>query len=189
MFSGLKSRTQKQLIMFKKIIGLVLFQACLSCGTTQQHVITENGDVYKIKDETFFNSGSDVTQQLTIDEKENLKDLLNTRLESQRLFEEQIATLIAEQEQLQKAIDEAKENKSILKEKQKQLESEMSAKEDARQDFLKATTNLETKYNKYEKLKRKGKLSALDEEKFSTELKALELKLETATVKYKSLYK
>jgi len=167
-----------------KIIPIALIGFCMSCGSGER-VIMEDGAVYKVKNDNFYSKGKDITEQLSSNEKEGIKAVLDKRLEAERQAEEKKEQLEKEQDKVEDAIEKAKEKQEALKESQKQLEEKQEAIEDAREDFLKAKEKLQSKKEKYNKLKEKGKLSPNDEEKWQD----LFTDLEEEIKEYNNIYK
>ena len=178
---------------FQKLILLMLTIILLSCGTSER-VITEDGNVYEIRGNKYFNNGNNVTELLSEDEKKNITASLNKRIEAERLALEKQEELVAEQKRIEKALKEAEAKQKeaeakqkAVEKKQEQLEDALKAKEDARQDFLKAKERLQNKKEKYQKLKDAGKLSPLDEEKWKGRFVDLEKDLKEANQKLENL--
>ena len=51
---------------FKTMLSLIIISALFACGTTNR-VITDDGKVYEIKGDEFFNNDKNVTEQLSSD--------------------------------------------------------------------------------------------------------------------------
>ena len=192
---------------FIKLIAVVSVVTMVSCGSSER-VIMEDGTVYKIKNNKFYQSGENVSEQLTSDEKDAIKNTLSERLEaehfaeqSQKELEEQQEELKQQQEGLekeQKALEEAlkeakekqkelKHSKKELKASKKELKEHIENKEKARKAVLKAEEQLASKKERYQKLKNKGKLSPIDEEKWEVKLANLQEELNNANEIYKNL--
>lgn len=163
----------------KSILPIVLLGLFFACGSSEK-VITENGKVYEVKGNTFFNNGVNVTEQLTENEKDIIRTTLQKRKEAERIVIEKQETIAAEQDRLKTIQKEARLKEKELEKQQKALQKKLDAKEDVRQDFLKAKQRLKDKQEKYQELKAKGKLSPRDEEKWQKRLTDLEQKQETA---------
>ncbi len=171
---------------FVKIVSVLSVAVMVSCGSSEK-VIMDDGTIYKIKSGNFYHNGKDVSEQLTGEEKEAIQNTLNKRLEAQQLAEEKKEALEEEKEKAEEALKEAKEKQEALEENQELLEEKLEAREDAREDVLKAKDRLMSKKQRYEKLKRKGKLSPRDEEKWKKRLAEYEADLNEANEVYKKL--
>ncbi|WP_179333694.1 hypothetical protein [Winogradskyella costae] len=165
------------------LIGLMM-----SCGSTER-VITKDGNVYEIKGNSIRNNGADVTETLS----EKRKSEIASTLKANRKAKVEAETLEDELKAKQKALkerEEAVEEKlDELEERQEALQEKLEAKEDARDEFLKAKKRLEKQQNKYEKLKKKGKLSTNDDTEWSEKLIDLKDALKEATEKMNNLNK
>lgn len=124
--------------------------------------ISFNGIKYEIKKDRIFKDSIDVTDTLSIEEKEEIR----------AVFEKKMVK-IKEDDETQKRIEKAeKEQKSAEKDqkraekKQKKAEKELKKRQKAQSNFDKSTKKHKDAINKYEKLKKKGKLSPQDEEKW-----------------------
>lgn len=169
-----------------KIIPIALVGLCMSCGSGEQ-VIMEDGAVYKVKNDHFYSKGKDITESLSNNEKDDIKGVLNKRLEAERIAEAKKEKLQQEQDKVNEALAQAEEKQKALETRQKELEDKQEALDDARENFLKAKENLQDKKDKYNKLKEKGKLSASDEEKWQGRFEDLQSKIEALNVIYKNL--
>jgi len=169
-----------------KIIPIALIGVFMSCGSGER-VIMEDGAVYKVKNDTFYSDGKDITEQLSANEKEGIKAVLNKRLEAERIAEDKKEKLEKEQNKIEETIEKAKEKQKALEESQKQLEKKQEAREEAREDVLKAKEKLQSKKEKYNKLKEKGKLSPRDEEKWQGRFEDLEAEIAEYNTIYKKL--
>lgn len=185
---------------FIKLIAVVLAATMVSCGSSER-VIMDDGTVYKVKNNKFYQNGENISDQLSSTEKDAIKNTLNERLEANRFAEQSQKELEKQQEALeqqqqdfeqqQKALEEsikeAKTSQKELKNRQKELKQNIEAKEKARKAVLKAEEQLASKTARYQKLKSKGKLSPLDEEKWEGKLADLKEELNQANKTYKNL--
>ncbi|MFG6686949.1 hypothetical protein ACGK9U_10230 [Mariniflexile sp. HNIBRBA6329] len=170
----------------KKIISILSLVLLMACGSSEK-VIMEDGRVYEVKGSKFFSNGVNVTEQLTANEKEIIKTNLQKRLEAEKIANEKQETIEAEQQRLETIQEEAKRRQKVLEKEQELLEEKLEAKEDARNDFLEAKERLQSKQEKYQRLKDKGKLSPLDEEKWKARFLDLEADIEEANQILKNL--
>lgn len=170
----------------KRVITILSIGLFMACGSSEK-VIMEDGKVYEIKGNKFFNNGTNVTEQLTDNEKEIINTNLQKRLEAEKIAEEKQETIEAERQRLETIQEEANQKQKELEKQQELLEEKLEAKEDAREDFLKAKERLQSKQEKYQKLKNEGKLSPLDEEKWKTRFLDLEADIEEANQILKNL--
>ena len=161
----------KTRIIITTLITLIL----LSCGSNER-VITNEGKVYKVKGDLFYNNGKDVTNKLSSIEKERIQSILEKRLEAEKVAKEK-------QEQIEESLKQLKQREKELKDRQNQLEDKIKKREDARDDFFEIRDNLNDVKGEYQKLKDTGKLSPKEEAKWKKRLKKLELKLNRAELK------
>ncbi|XMO88405.1 hypothetical protein AAFN75_08920 [Algibacter sp. AS12] len=169
-----------------KILPVVLIGILLSCSSGER-VIMQDGTVYSVKSGSFYNKGKDVTEQLSSKEKQDINTALNNRLEAERIAEEKKEKLNKEQDKIEKSIEKAEKKQEALEESQEKLEEKLEAKEDAREDLLKAKEKLQNKKEKYNKLKEKGKLSPLDEEKWKKRFEGMEEEINEYNTIFKNL--
>lgn len=158
-----------------KLLGVLAITMLVSCGSSER-VITNDGEVYKVKGNNFYNNGKEVTDNLTETEKENIQNILEKRLEAEKVAE-------AKQEDIEKALDNLKEKEKELKDKQKQLEDKIKNRQEARDDFFDLRKNLDEVKEEYKKLKDKGELSPNDDIKWQKRLIKLETELKEAELK------
>ena len=163
-----------------RILQLLSIMLLVGCGSSEQ-VITDNGEIYEVKGNTFINNGVDVTENLTKDEKDNIISILEEKREAATAAEKLQNELENKKKDLERAQKEAKEKQEELEEKQKELERKLKEKEDAREDVVKAKKRLDSEQKKYEQLKEKGKLSPRDEADWKEKLDKLEEELKTVT--------
>jgi len=150
-----------------KIKTILLFLACMlwAASAFSQKVTFANKE-YKIKGKKIYFEGKDVSDSFSEEEK----------------------VAIFEKLKLQKAKmkEEKKEAKELQKEKKKieKAEKEQKKRENALDDYDDAVNKLETAQAKYERLKRKGKLSPNDEVKWLDKIAKLK---EKVSIKKKKL--
>lgn len=159
--------------------------------------ISVDGVAYEIKKDRIFKGDVDVTETLTLEEKQQIMaafDKKKREIEQAEDAEKRLDKAKKEQEKREKQQEKAeketekaekaqkkaekkqkqaekeqdkleKEQKKIEKE-QKQAEKELKQSEKAQSNLDKSIEKHEDALKKYKKLKRKGKLSPLDEEKW-----------------------
>ncbi|MGC1205259.1 MAG: hypothetical protein WA839_10280 [Flavobacteriaceae bacterium] len=151
------------------IVGITIL---ISCGSSER-VITNNGTVYEVKGNNFYNKGKDVTDKLTDIEKKSIQSILEKRLEAEEAAKEK-------QDEIAKSLDALKDKEKQLKDKQREIEDKIANREDARDDFFEVKKKLNDLKEEYKVLKDKGELSPNDESKWRKRLKKLEKKLKEA---------
>lgn len=124
--------------------------------------VSFNGVSYEIKNDRIFKAGLDVTETLSVEEKQDIR----------LAFDEKTAKL-KEVEETQKRVEKAeKEQENAEKDqkraekKQKKAEKELKNRQKTQSNFDKSIKKHKAAISKYEKLKKKGKLSPQDEEKW-----------------------
>lgn len=133
----------------------------LSIGLNAQEVNFKD-TTYKIKGKTILQDGVDVTSTLSVEDQEGVLEVLN----KQKALEE-------EREKTEKAMKKAENEQKSAEKKQKKAEKELKRKEKAHFKFQDAYDDHADAIKKYEKLKKKGKLSPNDEEKHLEKIKNL----------------
>jgi chromosome segregation ATPase len=159
----------------KRLIYIIVIAILFSCGSSER-VITNEGKVYEIKGNTFYNNGNDVTDELTEIEKERIQTILDKRLEAEKEIKEK-------QENIEETLKQLRKREDELKTQQKQLESKIDNREEARENFFAIRKNLNDVKNEYQQLEDKGELSVKEETKWQKRLKKLEQKLKQAELK------
>ena len=125
---------------------LIIFTLCfISCGSTSSQQIISNDKAYEVKGSTIFKNGEDITETLTIKERQDILNDLDNKLKTEKRAE-----LV--QEKAEKALRKAEQA-------QKKAEKELRKKQNAQDDFEKYSKKLADAKEKYERLKRKGSLS------------------------------
>ena len=124
--------------------------------------VSVDGVTYKVKKESIFKDGTDITETLTVEQRNNIKTNLENKISLEKQEKERIA-------QIKKAEKDQKKAES----KQKAAEKALKKKEKAQSNFEKAGKKYEDALNKYEKLKVKGKLSPQDEGKWLEKIEKL----------------
>ena len=155
-----------------KWIYTVGISILVSCGSSER-VITNNGAVYTVKGNNFYNKGKDVTGKLTDIEKKSIQSILEKRMQSEEAAKEK-------QDEIAKSLDALKEKEKELKKKQREIEDKIANREDARDNFFEVKKELNDLKEEYKELKDKGELSPNDESKWQKRLKKLEKKLKKA---------
>lgn len=167
---------------------LIVFFSTITTSVTAQEIVIE-GKNYKVEQTLFFQDDIDVTETLTVEEKAKIMAAIEAKKEE--IAHDEKAK--QQKEQVDKATEEFKaaeeENKRAEKEK-KRAEKEMKKAEKQHKRTMKAKTNHnkavkahDNAVAKYEKLKGKGKLSPLDEEKWLKKIEKLKAKQAKAKAK------
>lgn len=156
-------------------VYIVALTALISCISSER-VIANDGTVYQVKNDNFFNKGEDVTDKLTDIEKKSIKSILEKRLEAEELAKQK-------QDEIAKSLDALKKKEKELKDKQREIEEKIENRQDARDNFFDIREQLNDVKDKYKKLKDDGKLSPEDEAKWNKRLKKLETDLNEAELK------
>ncbi len=170
----------------KRIIPFLIAATVMSCGSSER-VIMADGSVYTLKKNSYYKKGKDVTETLTREQKDAIKETRDKRLEVERLAQQEQGKLKEEQENIEKALKEAREKQKEIESNQDELTDIIEAREKAREAVLKAKDKSLKQQQRYQKLKEKGKLSPLDEEKWLNKLQGLEEKVKQANEHYKAL--
>lgn len=151
----------KQLINkmnIKTLTTSILFTLLFIVGNSQ--TVNYQSKEYKVKGETIYLLGEDVTHTIADEDKDYLYKLALEQRTQQ-------------DDQDKKAKKAAKKEEKKLKKKEKELKK----KENALEDHEDAVEKLEKTQAKYEKLKRKGKLSPNDEIKWLDKIAKLKEKV------------
>lgn len=156
----------------KRLTILLLLATIFSCGSSEK--VIRDGKVYTIKGNEILSNGVNVSENLTSEEKNAIKSVLEERLAAKKANEEEQEALEAKQEELEKIQEKAEAEQELLEAQQQALEDKIEAKEDAREAFLKADAKLKNKQQKYKELRDEGKLSPKDDEKWAEKLKELQ---------------
>lgn len=136
---------------------------CLVFGFfVQAQEVEVNGTVYKVKGDAIFKDNVDVSETLTIEEKNNIRTNLDEKIRLEKEAEEAESKIKKAEKEHKKAEKEQKRAES----KQKAAEKALKKKEKAQANFEKAGDKYEDAIKKYEKLKERGKLSPNDEAKW-----------------------
>lgn len=138
----------------KTYISLILIVLFTTVAFSQK--VERNGKTYTLKNEKILLDGEDVTDTL---ENEERVAILNSATE------------------IRAKITEEKKAKKLQKEKKK-AEKALKQKEKLEKNLSKAQKDLEKANKKYNKLKEKGKLSPVDETKWSEKLQKLQEKID-----------
>lgn len=120
--------------------------------------VTLNGAIYSVKGDVVLKNGVDVTNTLSLEERLEVKEALNKQTEA------------IEKE---KALKKAEKKQKAAEKKQKKAEKALKKKEKAHSKYEKLAEKHESTQQKYEKLKKKGKLSPLDEQKWLSKIEKL----------------
>ena len=149
-----------------KTITFLLLSMLFAISAFSQKVTYANKE-YKIKGKKIYFEGKDVSDSFTEEEKVAIFEKIKA--------------------QKAKSKKDKKEAKSVKKEKKKieKAEKEQKKKENALDDYDDAVNKLESAQAKYERLKRKGKLSPNDEVKWLDKIAKLKEKVSAKKKKLK----
>ncbi|WP_298556498.1 hypothetical protein [uncultured Algibacter sp.] len=117
--------------------------------------ISFNGVSYEIKKDRIFKDSVDITDNLSVEDKQGIRTSFNKK-----------ATQIKAAEDAQKRIEKAKKDQLKAEKRQKKAEKALKKRQKAQSKFDKSTKKHKKAIKKYEKLKGQGKLSPEDEEKW-----------------------
>ncbi|MFV0540811.1 MAG: hypothetical protein ACK5MZ_06185 [Aestuariibaculum sp.] len=134
------------------IVALFMGFAFLS----QAQQIEVQGETFHVKGKTFLKNGEDVTESLSLEKKTEIRNALDKQKEVKKV-----------QEQTEKAREQAEKA-------QKKAEKTKMQAEKAEANYNKAQNKHSSTVSKYEKLKNKGKLSPVDEEKWLKKIDKLD---------------
>ncbi|WP_372757367.1 hypothetical protein [Mariniflexile sp.] len=143
-----------------RLVTVLLFLG-LAFGSQAQE-IDFNGTTYKIKGKTILKEGENVTTTLSAEEQTGIWEAFNKQ-----------KALNEEREAAEKAIKKAEKEQKKAEKALKKAEKEIKAKEKAQAKFDDANEDYTDAIAKYEKLKKKGKLSPNDEAKWLKKIEGL----------------
>jgi outer membrane biosynthesis protein TonB len=143
-----------------KLLIIVLFFGFGLVLNAQE--INFKGENYEVKKGKIFKEGVDVTKTLTAEDQEKIKLAFNEKKERIKDAEKAEKRL----EKAEKEQKKAEKERKRAEKKQKQAEKELNKKEKAQSRYDKAIKKHKAAVKKYEQLKKKGKLSPVDEEKW-----------------------
>ena len=132
--------------------------------------VESNGTEYKVKGEKIFKNGEDVTDLLTEAEKLQIKNALAEKIKKEKANKEK--------EKVKSDLKKKEKKHKKSEKKQKKAEKELKQNEKANSRFIKAERKYEKEQKKYNRLKDKGKLSPVAEEKMLKKLKKLKSNLD-----------
>ncbi|XMO88408.1 hypothetical protein AAFN75_08935 [Algibacter sp. AS12] len=121
-----------------------------------------NGEPYEIKKDKIFKAGVDVTETLSEEDKAGVLAAFNSKMAQIKNAEETKKRV----EKAEKEQEKAEKEQKQAEKKQKKAEKELKKSQKAQSKYDKAAKKHKDALSKYEKLKSKGKLSPVDEEKW-----------------------
>ncbi|TCK65092.1 hypothetical protein DFQ05_2305 [Winogradskyella wandonensis] len=152
---------------FKQLASLfIILSILLSCGSTQK-VIMDSGKVYSVKNNDFFIGEKNVTEELTSQQKSDIKSVLQDRLQAEEQRAEELENLNNQIKSLKDQIKTLEDKVETIQDKERNLEK-------AREAYIDAKMALITKEREFEKLKKNGNLS--DKDKIDYEKDILKLR-------------
>lgn len=155
-----------------RLFTLFITLAFYACGSSQK-VISEDGEVYTVKNDNYFKNGKDVTATLESEEKEKLENTLKARVEQQKMNSDKLEKFEDNLSEIDKTIEQAEEKRETVSEQKEQFEERLEEKEAARQAVLEAKKEFNEAQLEYEKLNNSGLLSPNDKEKWTEKLNKL----------------
>ena len=164
---------------FIKILYLWLLILFVSCGGYEQ-VITEDGSIYEVKGNKIKSNGDDITETLSYDERENIKNLVSQKKQAEKEAEKLKKELEEQKERQEEIEKEAQEKQKALEDKKEALEDKLKAKKESRENYIELKKKYDKEYKKYQKLKRKGELSPNDITNWEEKLNKLKNEVEEA---------
>lgn len=150
-----------------RLITVLLFLG-FAFGLQAQEV-NFNGNTYKIKGKKILLEGTDVTTELSAENKTEIWTAFNKQ--------EAVEKAQKEAEKAQKKAERAQKK---AEKAQKKAEKELKAKQKAQSKFENAQKNYKKSVAKYERLKNRGKLSPNNEAKWLKKLDGLKEDIEKA---------
>ncbi|TYA70055.1 coiled-coil domain-containing protein [Seonamhaeicola marinus] len=156
--------------MTKILVVLVFF----GCGNMFAQEVTLNEVIYKVEKDVILKEGTDVTSNLSEEQKTKILQLAKDK----RLQE------TADSEKA-KELKEAEKREKRIHKKRKKTQKALKQAEKRQDNFNSADKKYKKTLAKYKKLKEKGKLSPADETKMLEKIDKLNQKLDKAKRKLK----
>lgn len=157
----------------KNYIILLLLAFSLT-GFAQE--VKKGEKVYEVKKEKIFLDGKEVTDTLSLEERDAIlkqASSINEKIKAAEKAEKEAKKLEKEKRKAEKAQKKAEKA-------QKKAEKALKKQEKLQKNYKKAQDNLKKAQKKYEKLKKKGKLSPVDEGKWLDKIEKLTEKVDKA---------
>ncbi|MCB4798490.1 hypothetical protein [Neotamlana laminarinivorans] len=155
----------------------LMLALCLSFSLAiNAQKVKVNKQNFEVKGDRIFNEGKDVTETLSVENKNAIKKAIENKKE---------AELAKQNEKAKKEAKKIEKQEKAAENKRKKAEKTLAKKEKAQANFDKAKNNLEKAQKKRTKLKEKGKLSPVDEAKWDKKIGSLEEKVEKTKKKLK----
>lgn len=153
-------------------IWMIVFFLGLGITVHAQEVI-KDGKVYEVKGKAIFHEGEDVTASLLSEEKADI-------LKSHKSLVKEAKDAEKARKKAEKELKQREKAQKKAEKAQKKAEKELKKKEKALDRYNKANYKLEQSQSKYEILKKRGRLSPVDESKWIKKLDGLREKVEKA---------
>lgn len=147
-------------------IGFILMH---SCGGSER-VITNSGEVFELKGDSFYQNGKEVTDSLSDSEKERITSIMKKREEARAAAERKL-------EQLDKELEKLKARERSIKKVRKKVENKIEKRKAARQNFFDIKKELRALKADFKKIKKEKELSTSETIKWQERLEKLEKKL------------
>ena len=125
-------------------------------------LIEHDGKEYRVKGEMIFLNGVEVTADLSADEQFVIKNKLKNKIATDKKIKS-----------AEKAQNKAENKQKKAVKKQKQAEKDLKKREKIQKNYENAQKKYSDAQKKYEKLKKRGKLSLVDEAKWLKKLENL----------------
>ena len=159
-------------IIMKRFKLLITTVFLLFFTFIQAQQVEYGGKSYEVKGDKIFLEKNDVTDKLSFDERNEIKNINSEQLLAERKIKE-----------AEKAQKKAEKKQKEAEKKQKKAENEIKQKEKQKKNFNEAQDKYEKEIRQFEKQRKKGKLSPQDEEKWQKKIKELRNKLDKAKKK------
>lgn len=150
-----------------RLLWIVLFLGFGFVLNAQE--ISFKGATYEVKKGKIFNNGVDVTETLTAEDQEKIKLAVNEKMadiEEAEKAEKRLEKAEKEQKKAEKEQKRAEKEQKRAEKQQKKAEKELKRQQKAQSNYDKSIKKHKATVKKYEQLKKKGKLSPIDEEKW-----------------------
>ena len=141
---------------------ITLLFICFGLLLSAQEV-NVTGTTYSVKKEKIFKGDVDVTETLSVEERKQIRAAFNNKM-----------SRIKETEDTQKQLEKAEKDQKKAEKRQKKAEKALKKRKRAQSNFDKSAKKHQGAIKKYEKLKKRGKLSPEDEAKWLEKIEKFE---------------
>lgn len=169
-FLNFERLNSKGLKKMKNVMRFILFVSLILIGALAcAQEVKINDAIYEVKKDLIFEKGVDVTNSIS-----NAKKLeIFEALEKKKLEMAEAKASNDKLEKVAKAQERAEKQQKKAEKKQKQAEKALERMAKAQANYDKAISKHKAALKKYEKLKNKGKLSPVDEQKWLDKIEKL----------------